>query len=90
MLKRTMTSLTAAILAVTPALAQDAYMSPMDFSAQTQAMTSSAIDNIVIGDVARGDAGRAGRRSARPTGGGALGFSPDARVSDGRLPFHIR
>ncbi len=91
MLKRTMTSLTAAILAVTPALAQDAYMSPMDFSAQTQVMTSSTIDNIVIGDVARGEAGRAGRRSARPTtrptSGGALGFSPDVRVSDGRVPF---
>ena len=87
MLKRVMAGLVTAISVGTPALAQDAYMSPMDFSAQTQALTSSTIDNIVIGDVARGDTGRDARRAASPASRRVAGFSPEVRASDARLPF---
>jgi hypothetical protein len=88
MLKTTMAGLAAATLAVSPALAQDAYMSPMDFSAQTQALTSSVIDNNTLGEVARRQGGRS---SGAPISGAARGnmggFVPGARVSDARLPF---
>jgi hypothetical protein len=86
MLRTMMAGLVLALCAAAPVLAQDAYMSPMDFSAQTQALTSSAIDNNVIGNVARGERGAARARPA-PSARGALGFSAGRRVSDARLPF---
>lgn len=75
----------ATIIGVAPGQARDAYMSPMDFSAQTQALTSNAIDNITVGDVARRQAGRSARNEARPSAGGRL--APSGRGSDARLPF---
>jgi hypothetical protein len=79
-----MAGLAAATLAVSPALAQDAYMSPMDFSAQTQALTSSTIGNISVGETARRGGGRG--LAAAPRGGN-LGFTPGVRVSNAPIPF---
>lgn len=87
MFKVMIAGLTTAMLAISPAFAQDAYMSPMDFSAQTQTLTSSAIDNIVVGDVARADTGRNRARAVPSPDRRARDFSIDARASDTRFPF---
>lgn len=88
MYKMLLAGCAATVLAAAPALAQDAYMSPMDFSTQTQALTSSTIGNLSVGETARRQGGRGGTAAAQGMGrGGITGFAPGARVSDARLPF---
>lgn len=86
MLKMTMAGLAVATFVVSPALAQDAYMSPMDFSTQTQALTSSTIGNISVGETAR-QGGGGGRRAAQAGAGAGFGFRAGGAVSDARIPF---
>ncbi len=75
-----------ALIVAAPASAQDGMMTPMDFSAQTQAYTNSVIGGLSVEDTARAERRRSPNRRAPPP---RRGPAPAARAaaSDARLPF---
>ena len=75
------------MLAAGPAAAQDAYMSPMDFSTQSQALTSSVIDGLSVEETARGERRGRSARASTPRQRAARTSAATPRASDARLPF---